>query len=765
MSRLRSSSLSLLTSVLAVAWPLGCQAQDDTQSYKDRLPRIPPVEAKDALATFTVEPGYQLQQAAAEPLVSDPVAFEFDADGRLYVVEMRGYSEDEKDNLGVIRLLTDSDGDGRFDESQVFLEGLSWPTAICCWDGGVFVGVAPDVLYCKDTDGDGRADVREVVLTGFGRSNVQGLLNCFRWGLDNRIHLQTSSSGAQLVASSAQPDMKPITVRGRDVSFDPRTREFRLESGGGQHGMCFDDWGRKFVCNNSNHIRLIMYQDRYIARNPYLAAPAPAVNIATDGPAAEVYRTSPVEPWRIVRTELRVAGTVPGPVEGGGRAAGYFTGATGVTIYRGNAMPELRGDAFIGDVGSNLVHHKKLVDDGLSMQANRAEPKREFVSSRDIWFRPAQYANASDGALYIGDVYREVIEHPRSLPPVIKQHLDLTSGRGRGRIYRVLPAEFKQPGQAPRLSQAKTAELVALLAHDNAWHRETAARLLYERQDKSAIGALEQLAQESESTLGRMHALHTLGGLNALTDEVLIAALADQHPRVREHAVLLSEALADSSPRLPNKLTQLTGDDDLHVRYQLAFSLGEFDTPNSTRALVELARRDVDNSWIQLAILSSASGRMGELFSQLAADAKWRNGKSAQQLLSTVAEQVGLANHRAGVAEVLKVLETLPASDNSLSLSVVEGLSKAVRCRSNSATEPRRATCWVSCSHAPRPRRPTASSRSRNASKRSSHWAWRSSTMCVRCWENCSIAGSRKPCRRPPSRPWRDSASPTSPRS
>ena len=140
-----------------------------------------------------------------------------------------------------------------------------------------------------------------------------------------------------------------------------------------------------------------------------------------------------------MRTRLRVAGTVPGPVEGGGRAAGYFTGSTGVTIYRGDAWPrEFLGQAFIGDVGSNLVHRKLVDTSGVEPRATRADPGKEFLASSEVWFRPVQFANAPDGTLWILDMYREVIEHPKSLPPTIKRHPDLTSGRDRGRIWRVV---------------------------------------------------------------------------------------------------------------------------------------------------------------------------------------------------------------------------------------------------------------------------------------------------------------------------------------
>jgi putative membrane-bound dehydrogenase-like protein len=466
------------------------------EDFASELPRIAPREPAEALATFQVVEGFRIEQVAAEPLVASPVAMAFDADGRLYVVEMRDYSEQDKERLGRVRLLEDSDGDGRFDKATIFADDLSWPTAVTCWDGGVFVGAAPVIHYLKDNDGDGKADERRVVYSGFSRTNVQGLLNSFQWTLDNRIHGSASSNGG-LVTRPDVADFKAVSVSGRDFSFDPRTLALRSESGGAQHGMTFDDWGRKFVCSNSDHIQMVMFEDRYLARNPAASAPSSRTSIAADGPQAEVFRTSPIEPWRIVRTRLRVTGKAPGPIEGGGRAGGYFTGATGTTIYRGDAWPaEFAGQSFTGDVGSNIVHRKILEPDGVGFVARRADKGREFVASSDNWFRPAQFANGPDGALYVIDVYREVIEHPASLPPEIKKHLDLTSGRDRGRIYRIVPNDFRARPPA-RLSKMSTEELIAQLESRNGWTRDTASRLVYERQDRAAIGPLERLAAES----------------------------------------------------------------------------------------------------------------------------------------------------------------------------------------------------------------------------------------------------------------------------
>lgn len=655
----------------------GTTSQDvASQDYKDELPRIPPLEPAEAMKSFQVQPGFRIEQVAAEPLVASPVALAFDEDGRMYVAEMRGYSEDRNDKLSRIRLLEDTDGDGKFDKSSIFLDRLFWPTAIACYDGGVFVGDAPEIFFAKDTNGDGKADVREPVFTGFGLDNVQGLLNTFTWTLDNRIQVAVSSSGGE-IRLATEPDKKGTLIRGRDFAFDPRTRKISVTSGGGQHGMSFDPWGQKFVCSNSDHISQIMFEDRYVARNPYANAPNARLSIAADGPQAEVYRVSPVEPWRIVRTRLRVSGAVKGAVEGGGRAAGYFTGATGVTIYRGNAWPEkYRGMAIVGDVGSNLVHRKALELNGVEYVARRVDEKSEFVASKDIWFRPAQFANAPDGTLYICDVYREVIEHPLSLPPMIKKHLDLTSGRDRGRIYRIVPEGFQQP-PLPKLSKATTAELVALLEHPNGWHRETASRLLYQRQDKASIEALSKLTRQSKSPLGRMHAMYALQGQSALPEDLVLVELADPNPRVRQHAIRLSEQF-NKSAAVGDKLCTMTSDEDTRVRYQLAFSLGEWSGDKRNRALAQLARTGAADRWLRLAVLSSLAEGAADVYSELLADATFRATAPGRQVLETLATQIGLQNRPAEITTVVRGLESLSNRESSLARGLIRALSEGL---------------------------------------------------------------------------------------
>jgi putative membrane-bound dehydrogenase-like protein len=648
--------------------------------FSAELPRIPAKSPAEALDTFRVLPGFKIEQVAAEPLVHDPVAVSFDENGRLYVVEMIDYSEQANDFLGTIRILEDTDADGRFDKSTVFIEKLSWPTAITCYDGGVFIGAAPDIWYCKDTDGDGKSDVKKKVFTGFQRSNVQGLINSFHWGFDNRIRGATGTVGGQVVRADVE-GAKPVNLNGRDFSFDPKTLEMTAVTGGAQHGLSFDNFGRVFHCSNSDHCQLTMYEDRYAARNPFVAAPPSRVSIAADGPQAEVFRISPVEPWRIVRTRLRVSGQVVGVVEGGGRAAGYFTGATGTTIYRGDAYPpEYVGQAFVGDVGSNIVHRKTVKPNGVGFIADRADPGREFVASTDIWFRPAQYANAPDGCLHICDVYREVIEHPASLPPEIKKHLDLTSGRDRGRLYRVVPDGYVQK-PLPKLGSATTAELVATLESKNGWHRDTAARLLYQRQDQAAVSALVALLAGSKEETARWHALWVLDGLKAIAPAILVPALADASPRVRELAVRLAEPRLADSPELQAACAKLAEDDDIRVRYQLAFTAGVLPDEAKVPLVARIARRDSSDSYVRFAMLSSLSTGGPALFDNLIADAAYRMRSDAREFLVQLAGMAGQSSQEAFAAAVLKGAGGLGDGETVLAggliRSLFDGLSRA----------------------------------------------------------------------------------------
>ena len=662
-------------------------SHDTTSGVTSELTRFAPVEPGAALGTFAVKPPFRMELVAAEPLVHDPVAMAFDAEGRLYVVEMRGYSEQRDDQLSAIRLLEDTDDDGRFDRSTVFAGNMRWPTAVACWDGGVFVADAPDIWYMKDTNGDRKADVQERVLTGFSHHNVQAMLNSLEWGLDNRLHCTVSTGGAE-VQLVGDRSADPLVLRTRDFSFDPRTRDLQPTSLGGQHGMTFDDWGRKFVCTNSSHIMQVMYPDGYVARNPYLAVAAPRILIAADGAQPDVYRRSPLEPWRVLRTKLRLEGTLMQfRLEGGGRPAGYFTAASGVTIYRGDNWPEeYRGMALVGDVGSNLIHRMRLDPNGLEFLARRIDKQSELVASTDTWFRPVQFVCGPDGYLYVADMYREIIEHPESFGDVIKKQLHLTSGRDRGRIYRIRavdPATSEPPatigvGARAGLSAVETRELTARLAHENSWHRETAARLLFQRQDRSAVEPLRKLLRQSDSAVGRMHAMYSLAGLASLAENDVQIGLSDVDPRVREHAVRLAEEFLGKSPSVREKLLVMADDDDLGVRMQLAFALGESASPDRLAALAAIARRDAADRWIRAAVLSSLAEGAEVVFEELIADAPFRGLSEAEELLPELARLVARRNVTSEIRQVLDSLDELGGEEEALAVAIVRGIGQGI---------------------------------------------------------------------------------------
>lgn len=620
------------------------QPPDERVVTAEDMPRIKHTDSKNALKTFQQARGFTLEIVAAEPLVSDPVDACFDEHGRMYVAEMHGYPFSQEptklnpegggfNNAGIIRLLEDTNNDGNMDRSSVFADNISWPTSVRPYNGGVFV-IAPSFLYYfKDTDGDNKADVREEILSGFGRGNVQSVSNGLEWGLDNKIYFAAGRNSKTLLYRG-----KPLFPVGAvDLRFDPRTETFERVTGGLQFGHSHDAWGVRFVCSNSNHMQQVVYPQQYLSRNPYFAAQGLVRNVAKDGASAPVFRISPPEPWRIVRQKWRAldkgyrlvineqGGYEFLPLDPNGKKgvvpteypSGYFTSATGITIYTGDAYPqEYRGNAFVGDVGGNLVHRKTINTDHVVYTSVRADQKTEFVRSTDNWFRPVNFVNAPDGSLYVLDMYRETIEHPYSIPSEIKKYLDLRAGHDRGRIYRMVSPDMQRRPPV-NLGVMSGIELVEQLGSKNGWTRETAQRLLWQRQDKSVVGALQDFLLSCENPLGRMHTLYTLDGLQALSAANIITGLTDKHPRVRAHAVKLSEPFLKQYPTLVTRLVELSMDDSPHVRFQVAFSLGEVDSEVAVTGLAQIAMDPRTSTEIRTAMLSSCGNTADQIISQL----------------------------------------------------------------------------------------------------------------------------------------------------
>ena len=686
----------LVVLILAVCGgtSLFLQAADEKAPEKktlaEELPRIPGYAFDKTLPTFKLAKGFSLELVAHEPDVLDPVDACFDENGRMYVAEMRDYPYSPevrpqcpeglgKKDAAVVRLLEDTDADGKYDRSTVFADKLQWVTSVACYKGGVYVTSAPHIYYFKDTDGDGVADVREIVFSGFSRANVQALLNNLKWGLDNHLYCAGGMNGGKLT----RREQNLLVLNGAQIlRIDPVKETLEPLSGGSQFGYSTDDWGNQFVSNNSNHIIEIVYPHHYLLRNPYLPVPEVSRGIAVEGGAGPVFRRSQPEPWRLVRTRRRAAdpnfakSAPPSELN----AAGFFTSATGVTIYRGSAYgDEFRGNAFVGDVGGNLVHRKILTPKGAAFSAVRADEGHEFLASTDNWFRPANFVNAPDGTLYFMDVYRETIEHPFSIPEDIKKHLDLQSGDDKGRIYRFVSPNMKRI-TPPKLGGKTAVELVAELESLNSWNRETAQRLIWERQDKSAVEPLIKLVQSSLEPLGRLHALYCLSGLNALTPEVLLVGLNDKHAGVREHAIKLSDAFVNQAPALAEKLLSMTDDEAYRVRWQLAFTFGEIKSPAGADGLAKLAQRDIGDPDLRTAWLSSIAGQAGPLFVRLLADKKFNTQPAAGTLLNQLAAVAGAipdGGHSGQVLSALTLTQDLTlAKQQALLQSLGDGLAR-----------------------------------------------------------------------------------------
>jgi putative membrane-bound dehydrogenase-like protein len=626
-------------------------SDEQLKAFLKPLPALTPAEA---LKTFETIAGFHLEPVATEPLVHSPVAAAFDEDGNLYVAEMIDYPykpQPGKDPLGAVRLLRDSDGDGRFDQSEIVADKLMWPTGVAPWKGGVFVAAPPDIWYFKDSDGDHVTDVRRKVFTGFGTENEQGGVNNLTFGLDHKIYGSSSFNGGK-VRRADDPNAKAVDVDHADFRFDPATLIIEAITGTIQFGTTFDDFGNRFLCSESQPLLHAVLPLENLARNPHLPVPRAIANVA--GSAVPIHRISPLERWRQIRSSRRIAHGERSAASAGA-SHHVVDAAAGPAIYRGTAYPAaFRGDAFVGDAQNNLIHRMKLTPDGPTFKATSVDGDAEFVRSPDNWFRPVNLLNAPDGTLYAVDMSREVIEAIH-IPLDVVKYLDLRRGRDQGRIYRIAPTGFS-PKKPPHLSTATTAELVATLEHPDGWWRDTAHRLIFERQDAAAIGPLGILAATGKTDVARIHALWSLDGLKAITDEMLIKALSDSSPRVIEHAVRLAEPRLDKSSALLARVAVLAEHDDVRVRFQTALSLGATTRPDAAGALAAIARRDAADPWTRLAVLASASDSTELLFTRMARSTAFRPSEPGASFLEQLAGVIGARNRPDEIARTLGLL-------------------------------------------------------------------------------------------------------------
>lgn len=576
-----------------------------------RRPDRPPLAPADALATLIVEPGYRVDLIAAEPLVQSPVAIAFDDRGRLFVAENRGYPDPLEGQPaarpeGVIALLTDTDGDGRYDARTNFATGLTYPNGLMVWDDGLLVTVAPDLLYLKDTDGDGVADVRRVELTGFNATRTAQIrFSHPTLGPDGWIYLTSGLNGGR-VTSPAHPERPAVEFTSSDSRWHPRTGAFELVGGQGQYGLTFDDHGRRFICANRHPMWHVVLEPRQLMRNQHLAFSETVQEVSKVGAEARV--------WPLSR-DLTTASFIPSLMNT--PHGGTFTSASGVHVHRGDALPDGHtGSVFIMESAQNLVQRQVREPHGVTFRSHPAREGVEFLASADTWFRPVFAANGPDGALYVVDMYRKDIDHPAYVPEASRGLFDFTAGKERGRIYR-LAAPARPPARpVVDLADASTGALVAHLSHRNAWWREGAQRRLLERNARDATPKLRALAA-SGAEFGRLHALWTLDALGTIDDADVLGALRDPIPAIRENAVQIAERRIPSSPQLLDAVIALRGDPDPRVRLHVALALGASSDRRTLEALADIARLDGADRWVRAAVFSSLrdqAARFHEVF-------------------------------------------------------------------------------------------------------------------------------------------------------
>jgi len=630
----------LLVSPTSQLWALNAKnAGPEVVELRFKLPPPPTLTPDEELASFKIMPGFHAELVAAEPMIDSPISVCWDAKGRMFVCEMRGYMHDiegtgEEQPTGRIVMLEDTDGDGKMDKRTVFVDNLVLPRAIMCVNGGLLVGEPPNLWFLKDTNGDGVADVKELVDDSYGTAGGQPehMANSPTWALDNWIYSANHSKRYRL------KDGKFIT--------EPSGQR-------GQWGLTQDNFGRLYFNSNSDLLRSNLVPEALGKRNPNATSLASlGVQVMKDQSTWPAHLTPGVNRGYDPK-ELREDGTLR-----------KCTATCGPVIYRGALFPqEFQGNAFIPEPAGNLVKRLILREKDGSVSASNATENSEFWTSTDERFRPVNALTGPDGALYIVDMYRGVIQHKFFLTHYLIANIkdrNLETPCTQGRIWRLVPDKATP---APVVLPEEPAKLVDFLAHKDGWVRDTAQRLLIERKDTSVLPALNALADAGKTSLARIHALWTLEGLGALTPELLTAKFKDSEPKVRAVAVRLV-----SRPQL-NELEKLITDASVDVQIALAFQLSPF--PESQQAALELALKAGGQPLVRDAILSGLRGRELEFLQALiAADSK----NTSLPLVEMLAQSVLKERRKDRVQKLLELMAAQTAN-SPLQLALLAGSS------------------------------------------------------------------------------------------
>ncbi|MBL7700345.1 MAG: dehydrogenase [Chitinophagaceae bacterium] len=644
-----------------------------------------PLTPEQALESFQLNDSFTIEIFATEPFVNDPVSLTFDDRGNAFVVEMPDYPFQSRPGRGngQIRMLVDNDKDGRTDDAKIFADSLSEATSITPWDGGLIVTAAPDIFFMKDTNGDHRADIKQLMFTGFFKGNSEAQITALLFNIDNWIYAANNGQSGSVSSPNAS-DNKKLSITGSDFRFEANSMTFERASGSGQFGQTIDRWGNRFLTQNSLHIEQVVIESKYLNRHPFM--PPVSTTHALSDHQELMDQVTPPPYWRQERTNRRNAAFREKNVDRVEYADKHFTGAAGGIVYGGDGFSETyRGNYFVGDVAGNLVHRDVLIPSDSSPVFIAVKPKnemnREFLASTDPWFRPVNFCVGPDGYLYIVDMYRQHIEAPFAIPEDLRREMNFMNGSEFGRIYRVKP---KNAGQAkPRTTNftaMKTAELVDYLSHPNMPFRFQAQRILFERHDRSAIPPLVTLAAGNNAE-GKVHALYSLKGMNALTFDLVKQALRDKHPAVRASATRLAEDFPESFPLL----VELTNDSSIGVSYQACLSLGNFTSKQPLEPLAEVLIKKGYDRWFRFAVLSSETGISNQFIEELQKKG-WFNGSNSngsQAYLSDFARITVVKNNKSDLEHFLKIIAAKDFPE-SCRTSVLEGASKGLSDTSDS---------------------------------------------------------------------------------
>lgn len=567
-----------------------------------------PMEPQASLQAIACDPAVKISLVAHEPQIVDPVSARFDEQGRLWVVEMRDYPTGpvgESGPQGTVKILRDKDGDGFFETSHTFISGLWFPTGVQPWQGGVIVTMAGSVEFMRDNDGDDQCDQREVWFEGFAADNTQLRANHPTLSPDGRLYIANGLRSGQIVSkASAWPSREaPVPLAGRDFVFQPHGGFYGAETGGGQFGMSIDDYGNRVICSNRNPCDLVALPVSVIERDSTITAPKALYNMAKTGTDSALFPL--VQAWTTSNLH-----------------SGQFTAACGVHWYHGNALPqEYYRNIFVCDPTGSLVQRQSVSPQSTVWDARRVPNEQEFIASRDPWFRAVDLTSGPDGALYVVDMYRAVIEHPDFVPVELKQRPDERLGNDRGRIYRVTARESSSSKHNQVEWQSLTIDqAIELLSHTNAWHRETASRWLWERIATSSTPTVQwQLSSHAEqivtslknllndqkgSAEGRARCIALLAPMNAFDKPSIASSLNDRDPLVVSTALMYCDSQNIDLSALANDVPRLNGP----AKRMLAVLVGGGETKDSqsieaaVKLLASLAREPSQDPVMQTAL-------------------------------------------------------------------------------------------------------------------------------------------------------------------